>query len=296
MEYARKLGEDNLEHSETPKHFQELNVTYHKLKIKNKPHDISLIGDTHYANSQCIDDFLEYSINRIKRSRTASMIGMGDFAEFNDKSSPGYAIHQQRYSNEDSKDYIEELLYPIRNKIWTIHDGNHDGTRSRKKVGTSQTRDIARYLDTPYSRISCYHVIDFNDHRLILYTNHGKKRGTVKMVGTRRKTWHEQLMYKLTDILAIGHFHRLIYEDINPVEEITENVVIDWENMKMKTIPAQFPKRLITGSFLEYLEGYGQEEGYAPTPPGYPILRLYRDGTYDVELIWEREWRNNLKV
>lgn len=297
MEYvllqAMKLNE-GLDLTPTPQHFQHVNVTYHQLKIKRKPFEIPFIGDTHIANQECLEDFLQNALDRIKKTRNVLMLGMGDFAEFNNTSSPGYAIHEQKYTNDESKDRIEELFKPIRKKIGILHDGNHDGTRSRIKVGTSQTKDIAKILDVPYCKISCYHVIDFNNHRIIIYTNHGKNRATPKMVGTRRKTWEESMIYKQADIIAIGHIHRLIYEDINPNENITENVIIDYENQKMKTIPARFPKRLITGHFLEYLDGYGQENGYPPNPAGYPILKLYPDGCYDVEKVYERDWRNKL--
>jgi predicted phosphodiesterase len=292
---AYKLGQDLIPMTPTAPRFAEVDVTYHNIKVKKKPFEIPFISDTHYASQECIEDFLDSAFGRIKRTRGCGFFHLGDAWEANDQNSPADAIHNQKYTNESAKDKTTEDIKPIRKKCWIMHDGNHDGDRSRKLVGTSHTRDIARELDVPYSRISSYNIIDFNGHRLIIYTNHGKGRTTPKMVGTRRKTMEESMIYRQADIIAVGHIHRLLYQNIVPNENITENVVIDYENMCMDTQPAKFKKRLITGHFMKYLGGYGQKAGYAPHPAGYPILKLYPDGSYDVEKVWERDWRANLE-
>lgn len=302
MELAKRLGEDLTPLTPTPSHFQDLEITYHDLGELKKPYEVSFIGDEHFASQECIEDFLKASHERVLNppkgipKKNSSMIEMGDAYEANDHSSPDDAIFNQKYTNEESKDKTIERKRKLakKGKIWVWQEANHDGERSRKKVGTANSRDICQVLDIPYSKISTYNVIDFNGHRLIVYTNHGKNRSTPKWVGTKRKTWEESMVYHQADIIAIGHIHRLKYEPIIPNENITENVVIDYENQCMVTQPATFKKRLITGHFLGYLGGYGQRKAYAPNPAGYPILKLYPNGHYDVELIWEREWRNNL--
>lgn len=296
MNRAKRLGEELIPLTPTPQRFHEVNVTYHNLDKLKKPFELSFIGDTHWASQECLEPFLDYSLERVQNpqglpKKNSAMIHMGDAYEANDKDSPEDSQFTQKYTNEESKDHIIRIHKPqsIRKKIWVWMEGNHDGGRSRKKVGTANSRDICQVIDVPYARISCYNVIDFNGHRLIVYTNHGKWRSTPKWVGTRRKTWEESMIYKNADIVAIGHIHKMKYEDIVPNENITENVVIDWENQCMVTQPAEFKKRLITGHFLGYLGGYGQKNGYAPNPPGYPILTLNPDGTYDVQEIWYRD-------
>ena len=291
IEKARELGYDLTPLKVTPQKFADVEMTYHQLKLK-KPFELSLIGDTHYASRECLEDFMMYALNRVSSTRNSAMIHMGDAFEANDHDSPDDAIFNQRYSNEESKDYIADIHKPnkISNKIWVWEEANHDGHRSRKKVGTAHSRDICREIDVPYARISSYNIIDFNGHRLNLYTNHGKNRSTPKLVGTRRKTWEESLTYPEADIIAIGHIHKLIYEDIVPNENITETVVVDYKNQCMTTKPAEFKKRLITGHFMGYLGGYGQKNAYSPNPAGYPILTLYPDGTYGVQKIWYKDF------
>ncbi len=294
MQIATKLGRNLIDLPVTPREFADVEITYHELKIKKNPFEIPLIGDVHYASQECHEDFFFDTLDGIKRKQNNALIIMGDMYEANDHSSPDDAIFNQKYTNEDSKDLIADTLKPKRlsNKIWVWMEANHDGERSRKKTGTANSRDICREIGVPYARISCYNIIDFNDHRLILYTNHGKWRSTPKWVGTRRKTWEESMTYPEADIIAIGHIHKLHYGNIKPNENITENVVIDYENMCMDTRPAQFKKRLITGHWLQYLKGYGQKRAYPPNPAGYPILKLYPDGRYDVEKVWYRDWEN----
>lgn len=292
---AYHLGQDLLPLTVTPQHFDDVEMTYHQLKL-TKPFEISLIGDTHYSSRECLEDFMDYSLHRVIKRKNSAMVHMGDAYEANDHSSPEDAMFNQRYTNEESKDYIANIHKPkkISKKLWVWMEGNHDGHRSRKKVGTANSRDICREIDVPYARISSYNVIDFNGHRLNLYTNHGKNRSTPKIVGTRRKTWEESLTYSEADIVAIGHIHQLLYEDINPNENITENVVIDYKNQCMTTREAQFPKRLITGHFLKYLKGYGQKLAYPPKPAGYPILTLYPNGSYDIQKIWYRDFKEGI--
>jgi len=296
---AKQLGEDLTPLTKTPQTFHEVEITYHNLKLK-KPFELSLIGDTHYASQECLEPFLNYSLERVKNpprlpKKNSAMIHMGDAYEANDKDSPEDAQFNQKYTNEESKDHIINIHKPlnIRKKLWVWMEGNHDGHRSRKKTGTANSRDICQVIDVPYARISSFNIIDFNAHRLIVYTNHGKNRSTPRWVGTRRKTWEESMVYPEADIIAIGHIHKLRYEDIVPNENITENVVIDYHKQCMTTRQAEFKKRLITGHFLGYLGGYGQRSGYAPNPAGYPIIKLNPDGTYDVEKVWHRDLINN---
>lgn len=282
----------------TPQEFHEVEVTYHKLKLK-KPFELSFIGDEHYASPQCLEDFIDYAHNRVLNppklpKKNSAFIEMGDSYEGNDNESPGDAIFTQRYTNEESKDKTIERKKPIRKKLWAWMEANHDGERSRKKTGTANSRDICQVLDVPYSKISCYNVIDFNDHRLIVYTNHGKWRSTPTLTGTKRKTWYESLIYNEADVVAIGHIHRLLYEDIIPNENITERVAINYDTQRMEILPASYPKRLITGHFLDYLGGYGQKQAYSPKPAGYPILKLYPNGSYDVEKVWYSDFKDGL--
>lgn len=292
MKLAPLLGE-GLTLPITPQHFHEVEVTYHKLQIKRE-FELSFIGDTHYGSQECIEPFVEYAYNRIERRKNSAAIHMGDAGEFNDRDSPANAIHEQKHTNQEIKDYLIERLRPMKEKWWCWMGANHDDERSRNKVGTSQSRDICQAIDIPYSRISCYHIIDFNNHRLTIYTNHGKRRATPTWRGTKTKIHRESLIYPVADIVAIGHIHKLRYEDIVPDDNVTEQVVIDYENMCMTTRPAEFDKLLITGHFLKYLGGYGQKDGYPPNPAGYPILKLHPNGCYDVEFIWERDFQNGV--
>jgi hypothetical protein len=219
---------------------------------------------------------------------------MGDGWENNHKDSPGYSQFSQTMTNEDASTEIKTAHKPVADKIWTWHEGNHGGERSRNKTGESVDRHIAEVLDVPYSRISCYHIIDWNGHRLIVYTNHGKRRTTPTVRGTKTKVRRESLVYKDADIIALGHIHRLLYDDIVIDDNIVENVTIDYDNLSMATVEAEYKKMLLTGCFLRYIGSYGQKDGYPPSPPGYPILKLYPDGTYDVEKVWYKDFEEGI--
>jgi predicted phosphodiesterase len=295
---AYKIGSNLIPLTPTPQCFHEVEVTYHNLSLK-RPFELSFLGDEHYASQECHEDFLKYAHDRAETppklpKKNSAVIEMGDAYEANTKESPEDSLFNQKYTNEESKDKTIERKKSIAKKMWVWQEANHDGERSRKLTGTANSRDICQVLDVPYSKISTYNVIDFNGHRLIIYTNHGKNRSTPKWVGTKRKTWEESMNYSDADIIAIGHIHRLKYEDIIPNENITENVVIDYENQCMVTQPAEFKKRLITGHFLGYLGGYGQRKAYPVNPSGYPILVLNPDGTYDVKEIWYRDFAEGI--
>lgn len=290
---AENKGYNLIPLTPTPTTFHEVNVTYHNIKLRGKTHyELTLNGDIHAASPEFLKEFWEYSINRTDKRKSSGLIHMGDAAENNNKDSPGYSQFEQRATNEQAEDYIKKIHKKIRNKIWVWHEGNHGGERTRNKTGLSTDRHIAEVLNVPYSRISCYHIIDWNNHRLILYTNHGKKRTTPTWRGTKNKLLRESRVYKNADIICLGHIHKLKYVDLVPDENVTENIIIDYENQSMIQEEATFKKALITGCFLSYLGGYGQKDGYTPIKPGYPIIKLYPDGSYDVEKVWYKDFIN----
>lgn len=273
--------------------FIEVDVTYHNLHL-TKDFELSLIGDVHPGNLTFNKEFYEYSLSRVNNRIGSAMIKMGDVLELNTDSSPEAAMHEQVWTNQIQQDYIVAKNRPLadNNKIWSWSGGgNHDDDRSKKKIGIPKSRDIAQILRVPYTPINAYHIIDFNNHRLILYTQHGKGRTTPTKNGTKRKLLKESLIYPMADIVCIGHTHRLDYGDLMLFDEINHEVYIDYDNLCMATRPKTYPRYLITGHFLNYLKSYGQKAGYPPIPSGYPILKLYPNGCYDVEFVWEPEWR-----
>lgn len=292
-EKAYQIGSNLVPLTPTPQHFHEVTVTYHNLQLKS-PFHISFIGDEHDASPEHLTEFNDYAINRINKRKNASYFQMGDAHENNHKDSPGYSQFSQTKTNEESQDCVKKRHKPINKKCWIWHEGNHGGERSRNKTGISDDKNIAEILDVPYSRISAYHIIDFNNHRLVIYTNHGKKRATPTWRGTLNKIKKESLIYNEADIIAIGHIHKLRYVPIELDENIIESVVINYENQCMDTRPVQNKKLLITGHFMDYLGGYGQKDGYAPEPAGYPILVLNPNGSYDIEKVMYRDFEEGL--
>lgn len=282
---------------QTPNDFCLVEVTYHKLKLRgNQGFELSLIGDVHPGSHTFIQDFYESSLERINKRKNSAVIKKGDILELNTVDSPEAAMHEQVWTNQYQHDYIKEQNMGLAEdgKLWCIEEGNHDGGRSKKKIGIPQSRNMAEILRVPYSPISALHVIDFNKHRLILYSNHGKGRTTSTRTGTKRKLLKEHITYPEADIICIGHTHRLECDNLWINEEVNNCVKIDPENMCMKVEPINPPKYLITGHFLDYLKSYGQSSGYPPIPAGFPVIHLNPNGMVNVEMVWEPEWRKEM--
>jgi len=294
---ANQIPKNSPQITPTPNNFHEIEITYHNLKL-TAPFDIYQIGDVHPGNLTFDQEFYEYALNEVMRRNNTALIKQGDVLDLNTDSSPEAAMHEQIWTNKRQQDYIVNINTPLadNDKIWCWGGGgNHDDDRSNKKIGIPKSRDIAQMLRVPYSPISALHIIDFNGHRLILYCNHGKGRTTGTKTGTRRKLLKESIIYPEADLVCIGHTHRLEHGDLWTFEEIQHEVVIDYKNMCMRTQPKYPPKYLITGHFLGYLKSYGQKSGYPPIPAGFPLIRLFPNGDYGIDFVWEPEWRANSK-
>ena len=237
-----------------------------------KPIKLALLGDEHTGSLTWLKDFNYDAIDLIKRNRMW-WIGMGDPLEFATKASVGSGVYEQPLNPDEQKAEWIETHRKIRKRCLGIHDGNHN--KRNKELGMTETVNLCLALDMPFLASHAYHTVACGDKVWRILTTHGK--------GTSRKPENKinscldmQTAYPEADIYAMGHVHRLEYK-----QKYQNKIVINENEQRMaREHEATY---ILTGSFMDYIGSYAQEDGYQPEPAGYPVITFQPEGTFEVE-------------
>jgi len=228
-------------------------------------------GDVHIGAPGCnlkkAKDYIQWAIDN-----DAWILGMGDLIENASRHSVGNGVNEQTLRNDEQIDAAIELLKPVAKKgllLGLLH-GNHEW-RADKEVDINPTKYIARVLGVPFLGYTIFLYLRVGKITYTVYALHGASSST-------KPAGKVGALFDLSrgvnaDLYLMGHVHDLF----------TGADVVRYVDMASKTAKEKKRYYALTGSYLEYFDGYGEMKGYTMVKLGSPRVRL--DGTkFDLHL------------
>lgn len=235
------------------------------------------LGDIHLGHKNCDLDLLQSTIDFIKKTPKAIVLGMGDYC---DAISPKDA----RFSaNEIDPEYptpdvqykaIENLFRPIKNKIIGLLDGNHD-LKHWKEHAHNYVDMLAYNLGVPYLSIDAYIRLKFirlmnsaEEHNTFnIYAHHGCTASRTK--GAKiNKIEDLAKIFPGLDLYLMGHVHER--GESPPRTFLYVNRALNIIHREQHFV--------FTGGYLRgYIDGsssYIEEKTLEPTALGSPIIKI----------------------
>ena len=270
-------------------------------KILPSTHNIYLIGDTHEGTILKHHKGLKKTIERIAHDPIGYAVHMGDAVE-------GITIDDKRYCAQTTdpnsptpvrqyKAVVTELL-PIKDKLLTILEGNHDWKISGR-YGSIMREILCAQLagnkdpETLYGTYSCKLTIRDKKGRLQykMFLTHGARSinstadDPIRREANMLLSLKRQLFRKAGDcaISATGHNHKLLVKP--PISELyLEDNGKEIKQAYTKAdytasyIPPDLRWYVSTGCFFRLYEegvsGYAERAGYDPNELGYTVVRV----------------------
>lgn len=230
---------------ELPSYFDEI-----KLRI---------IADAHIGSGLFNASRLDSIIKEVEKEDNCYCIIDGDMINNATKNSVS-DIYAEQHTPEESIEIVEELLYPIKDKILAITDGNHekrsyrtDGLRILKQV--SKLLGIKdRYTFPAFLLFVAFGKNQGRDSRKTVYSIYGTHGGG----GSRTEGGKVNYVARMANIVdadiyvhAHTHFPATFKKGFKSV---------DYRNRKVTHKEKLFVN---AGAFLDY-GGYSEEKGYPP--------------------------------
>lgn len=229
-----------------------------ELETRRPKIRIYFISDIHYGARNCMENEVKKAFKKIEQDSNSYVVLMGDLMEIASKHSPGNSLFEQIHSPNDQYEFIKEQIKPIKNRVIGAMSGNHEA-RMRKDFNFCLTRNLCNDLDIPYLTQHCNHLVTVGDKTWKLMSTHGKTGSTMKhtKINAVRKL---QNIYEF-DALFYGHTHLL-----------NRDLILKYDVLERK-----YKWICCTGSFMSYLDGYGEQIEYEPLIPGYMYADIYSD-------------------
>lgn len=187
-------------------------------------------------------------------------------------------VYNDIYTPKQQIDIVSDLLYPIRDKILVICEGNHE-IRTAKLTNINLMEEVAHriftrtevekiYSNEPYLLFLSFGKNQGRDTRKTVYSVYGKHgTGGGKRVGSKMNHLEDMLQIVNADIFITGHTH------VPASFRLLSNSV-DYRNRKVNEKEHVFVN---CNAFLRY-GGYGEDMGFRPTSTIYPKLFLNGEG------------------
>jgi predicted phosphodiesterase len=233
------------------------------------------LGDVHIGNRACDETLFASVVKRIKDDPTAYWIGMGDYADFVNRSDKRFSVtsladwlkveHLGDLAKAQRDRYLDHVL-PIADKCLGLVGGNHE-----RAIKRYYERDIHAEIVTaikqaaghpPEFRLGLdycgwlqlfFRVDDKHTRgRTDIYLHHGFVGG--KLAGAKALNMQRWLWSHDADLVLFGHSHNTGVQ-VEAVEEIT----------RYGTVRYQHRIGAYAGTFMRGAE-YAQEKGYFPLP------------------------------
>ena len=198
-------------------HHINVNYEYHN----QKQFSFFPLGDFHIGNAACDLNKIESTVEQIAKTKDSFVILMGDLAEYimpSDKRYNHDEIHprfRQYYQTLPSEylNYLINLLTPIKEKIITIHDGNHEETL-QKYYYRNISAELAGALGTKYTPAQTFTKVQFqypnnggHVKSIVINTSHGHQSG--RTTGSKVNFMENAVSWIDADIILRGHSHSL---------------------------------------------------------------------------------------
>ena len=236
------------------------------MVIRRKaPKDKYLVGlsDIHFGAKTARTDLAERARDWILK-HDAWVWDLGDVIELATRYSVGAGVYEQTRSPDAQIDWAIEFYKPIveRELLIGMVDSNHQA-RSYKEVGINSTKQIARGLGVPYMGHSGHLLLRVGKQTYTVFGHHGKS-STVTPQGKVAAVLKMGDSVDV-DIVMMAHVHRIDHQ-----VELQRTI-----DLRSKAAIKKEKHYIITGSYVDYDEGYPEAAQYTPEELGTPALLLH---------------------
>lgn len=240
----------------------------------NKNTRIVIVSDLHIGLNGFREDIFNDLIAEIKKPNTV-WIGLGDFIEGREPGHKYYDAREVTMPVGEQYEYFFEKIRPYTKTCLGLHPGNHEESLIMKTTMNPLLQfcndNAITYLGS-VARI----VFDNGNKKISMVTAHGAGGGT-QIGGPLNKIVSYAKVFN-GDIVAMGHFHKLLHTcELHNYED--EEGKLHWSPMHI----------ILNGSALEsYVDGdygsYAEKKLMHPNALGYVIINLSKDLNINVDL------------
>lgn len=224
---------------------------------------IAPLGDIHLYSPECNLDLLHETVEELWQDKNIMIIGMGDWLECATRSSVGAGVYEQKKHAGDQLEEMMDMMQPFADegRILGLTNGNHED-RIYKSTGVDVSRMMARMLDVPYFHNGGFFLIRNGVANYDFYATHGSSGA--RLPYTKPKQVMDLARFIGVDVYLYGHVHDL---QVHTQEFMTIN-------KRNKTIDHRDKYFIITGHYLNWMDGYAQAKNMIPSRQGTPLIHL----------------------
>jgi hypothetical protein len=145
-----------------------------------------------------------------------------------------------------------------------MHHGNHE-RRLMKAVGLDIMKFICTELKTRFLGHSAFHLWRVGRQVYTAHSTHGSSGARLPYSKIRAAL--DVFRYVDAEIILYGHLHSLDHH----------TAIYHRVNQKTKTVDELSRHAILTGSFMEYVDSYGEEKNLPPVKTGVARIMLWGD-------------------
>ena len=241
---------------------------------KNPDFYLVFLGDFHIGNPAHDKKLLKRHLEQMPKNALIWFMGdMAEFIDWRDKRFEARSVDSYFWNELDRLhiayvEYVAELLWPLRDQIVCLHDGNHE----RKLHPTYQPGyELARKLELldhyaasaeAYTRVRFLHRAGGRVRSVMVNTHHGWQAG--RMSGAKHNEMAKSLAWIGSDIVVRGHSHELFAEPSTVLVEPSKNMDhLIYRNRYVAHSGSYFQSRTGEGA------SYAERAQYPPMPLGH---------------------------
>jgi hypothetical protein len=233
-------------------------IRLNKVNLKTRKVDsvlgpyatVKFAGDFHWGSLACDKEMVRMTLDFTLENNLYILL-MGDLIDAGLKSSVGASMYQQEFNPQKQMEEIIDLLTPLAEAglILGIHKGNHEA-RIEKDTGIDITKVMCRILGVRYLGSAMWSLFRVDKRPYKVYSMHGSTGS--RFLHTKLKALTDISHSFSADLLAMGHVH----------EKTDGEQVVQFLDLKTKTIKERKKYLVLTGHFLNYDNSYAQDKGY----------------------------------
>jgi hypothetical protein len=220
------------------------------------------IGDMHLGYPTTDLTLLKDTLNECLEKRIY-VLGMGDMVECGTTSSVGDSVYRQRLNPQEQIEEIIVLFKPLADAglIIGFHHGNHE-RRLMKAVGLDIMKFICQSLSVRFLGHAAFHVWRIGKQNYSVFSTHGSSGARLPYSKIRAAL--DVFRYVDTEIVLYGHMHSLDHH----------TTLYHRVNINKGTLDELRRHAVLTGSFMNYFDSYGEEKNLPPVRTGVARITL----------------------
>ncbi len=226
---------------------------------------VTALGDMHFGSKECDVKLFEEKLKWLKKQEDLGIVLMGDLINCGTRYSVGAGTYDDDWNPQEQYEHMIDYLKPLKDKILLVHHGNHE-ERIRKETSFDITKLLAKELGVPYAEdYTALTKLRVNNNNYVVCSTHGSGSGTT--AAGKMNACMKLANITDADLYLYGHTHALSHA-------VTPYRKVDYKNKTIKELERHF---VLTGSFVKWDGGYGEQKHYSLLKRGMPTVTLGGD-------------------